>query len=88
MRYNDHVQHLLLLTYFLSWQNPDYRRSTYCMLVVDRDIVRMSDFVKEKTGMYEKGQVFYEFAQEEDLPYCRKILQLTEPQVKFIPLSK
>ena len=54
------------------------------MLVVDKDCVRMSDFVKEKTGVFEKGQVFYEFTQEEDLPYCRKIINLTEAQVNFI----
>ena len=44
------------------------------MLKVDADNVRMSEFVKQKLGFFNKGEVFYEFSQEEDLLSYKEII--------------
>ena len=46
------------------------------VLLVDEDNVRMSTFVRKKTGSFEEGRAFYEFTENEDLPYCRKVIRM------------
>ena len=57
----------------------------YSVLEVDRDYVRMSEFIETKPEChYEDGKVFYEAGNEEDLLYYKKILRPQKEEVDFV----
>ena len=45
---------------------------------MDKDNVRMSEFIKQQLGVYEKGAAFYEFLNSEDLLSYKEVVHLPE----------
>ena len=58
-------------------QDSMYRTGIFTVLEVDKDCVRMSQFIEEKLNCkFEDGRAFYEVTEnEEDLLYYKKILR-------------
>ena len=43
---------------------------------MDEDNVRMSEYIKQQLGVYEKGAAFYEFAQSDDLLSYKEVVHV------------
>ena len=57
-------------------QDPRTYTEKFQVLKVDRNNVRMSEFIREKIGSFESGKAFYQFNQPEDLPCYREIVHV------------
>ena len=65
-------------------QDPKYYKGIFRVLEVDEDNVRMSEFIRRKPDCFEKGKVFYEFSEKEDLMCCRKTIRVPDAKVHQI----
>ena len=43
---------------------------------MDEDNVRMSEYIKQQLGVYEKGAAFYEFVRSEDLLSYKEVVHV------------
>ena len=59
-------------------QNPVYIKDKFRVLNVDKDNVKMSDFIKNTLGVnFENGGAFYEFTQvDEDLLSYKEVVRM------------
>ena len=64
--------------------------SMFQVLKVDEENVRMSKFVRNKLGSFEKGKAFFELTEKEDLPFCRKAMreQNTTLKVNIVKFTR
>ena len=49
---------------------------------MEEDNVRMSEYIKQRLGVYEKGAAFYEFVQREDLLSYKEVLYVPKDVLK------
>ena len=57
-------------------QDPKYYTEKFYVLKVDKNNIRMSEFIRAKIGSFENGKAFYEFKQSEDLPCYKEVVYL------------
>ena len=60
-------------------QDPKCYTEKFHVLKVDKNNVRMSEFIRIKIGSFENGKAFYEFKEPEDLS-CYK-------EVVYVPMT-
>ena len=58
------------------------KNGMFQVLKVDEENVRMSTFIRNKLGSFEKGRAFFEFTEKEDLPFCRKAIRENNNSLK------
>lgn len=52
------------------------------MLTVDKDNVRISEFITSQRRSFKTKEVFYEFDQDEDLLYCKEIVVMKRKWIR------
>ena len=57
-------------------QDPKYYTEKFYGLKVDKNNVRMSEFIRTKIGSFDNGKAFYEFNQSEDLPCYKEVVHV------------
>ena len=60
----------------LITQDSKYYLEEFHVLKVDKNNVRMSEFIKTKLGSFETGKAFYEFKQPEDLSLYKEVVHV------------
>ena len=58
--------------------------TTFEIIEVDRDNVRMSAFIRNRLGSFQKEGAFYEFTDKEDLLCCKKVVRASKDKVNNI----
>ena len=68
--------HACILTLMLNviTQDPKYYTEKFHVLKVDKNNIRMSEFIRIKIGSFENGKAFYEFKEPEDLSYYKEVV--------------
>ena len=65
-----------------SCQNPEYINAMFHVRKVEEENIRMSVFVKNNFGSFERGRAFYEFIQKEDLLFWTKAIRMKKGNIK------
>ena len=49
---------------------------------MDDENIRLSEFICQKLGEYEKGKAFYEYTQEDDLPFYKEVVYVPRNELE------
>ena len=65
----------------MNKQDPKCTSGEFHELTVDKDIVRLSTFIKDEGYKFINGHAFYEFTNKDDLHCYKEIVYVYESQV-------